>query len=69
MARSFTASFNFFAGDDALSFNFCVNDAQPVDNSVFCSGCSVIVLVTEHVFLFRIKDLHACSDVPVILGV
>ena len=39
-----------------------------MDNSVFCSGCSVIVLVTEHVFLFIIKDLHACSDVPVILG-
>jgi hypothetical protein len=36
-----------------------------VDNSVFCSGGSVVVLVTEHVFLFRIKDLHACSDVPV----
>lgn len=40
-----------------------------MDNSVFCSGCSIVVLVTEHVFLFIIKDLRACSDVPVILGV
>ena len=34
----------------------------------FCSGNSVIVLVTEQVLLFIIKDLDACSSVLVFLG-
>jgi hypothetical protein len=51
-----------------LSFTVCVNDAQPVDNSVFCSGDFVVVLATEQDFAFRINDLHAVPVVPVILG-
>jgi hypothetical protein len=34
------------------SFTVCLNDAQPVDNSVFCSGNFVIVLATEQDFAF-----------------
>ncbi len=34
----------------------------------FCSGNSVVVLVTEQVLLFIIKDLDACSSVLVFLG-
>jgi hypothetical protein len=34
----------------------------------FCSGNSVIVLVTEQDFAFKIKDLAACSGVLVFLG-
>jgi hypothetical protein len=43
----------------------CVNDAQPVDNSVFCSGDFVVVLATEQDFAFIINDLRA---VPVVLA-
>ena len=42
-----SSSFNFFASDRGLSFTVCLNDAQPVDNSVFCSGGSVVCSVTE----------------------
>lgn len=35
---------------------------------IFCSGNSVIVLVTEQDFVFKIKDLGVCSSVLVFLG-
>jgi len=34
----------------------------------FCSGDSVVVLVTEQDFAFKIKDLRVCSSVLVFLG-
>ena len=51
-----------------LSFTVCLDDAEPVDNSVFCSGDFVIVLATEQDFAFKINDLHAVPVVLVILG-
>ena len=39
-----------------------------MDNSKFCSGNSVVVLVTEQDFAFIIKDLRVCSSVLVFLG-
>jgi hypothetical protein len=62
------ALFNFFVSHEGLSFTVCVNDALPVDNSVFCSGDFVIVLATEQDFAFRINDLHAVPVVPAFLG-
>ena len=34
----------------------------------FCSGDSVVVLVTEQDFAFKIKGLRVCSSVLVFLG-
>lgn len=39
-----------------------------MDNPKFCSGDSVVVLVTEQDFAFKINDLRSVPVVPVFLG-
>lgn len=51
-----------------LSFTVCVNDAQPVDNSVFCSGDFVVCSVTEQRKSLIMQEKTARSGVPVFLG-